>query len=454
MSWMNQNENGIFESRADAGRQLAERLSSLPVKERKNAILLALPRGGVPVAAEISKKLQIPYDVLIVRKIGHPRQPEYGIGAITEEGLYWMNPEAVGVSEEDASVIEFIIKSERNEVLRRAQLYRQGRSLPRLKNKIVILVDDGLATGVTARVAGQFAKTQGARKVILAIPACSAQAQERLGGEIDQLICLRPSEFLFSVGQFYRDFKQLSDEEVLSFIKRSHDQEREISIPNPTGEPLKGFLDLPPSLKGLVIFAHGSGSSRFSQRNQQVASFLNSQGIGTLLFDLLSEMESQDRRLVFQIPLLADRLIAATNWIRRQDSLAQVPLGYFGASTGAGAALWAAAELGSEISAVVSRGGRPDLALEKLSEVSAPTLLLVGDLDTAVIDLNQQALAYLPEGRLRLISGASHLFEEPGTLEEVSQQASQWFLEIWDQKKPQQRSYENDIQSLSQGGKQ
>jgi putative phosphoribosyl transferase len=191
---------------------------------------------------------------------------------------------------------------------------------------------------------------------------------------------------------------------------------------------LPGELTIPGEAIGLVAFAHGSGSSRFSPRNQAVASSLHQAGLGTLLFDLLTEEESQSRANVFDLPLLAERLLAATDWLASQPDTANLRLGYFGASTGAGAALIAAARAGDRIHAVVSRGGRPDLAREWLPQVRAATLLIVGGLDTAVLGLNQMALEQLQcTKRLVVVPGASHLFEEPGTLERVSRLAGDWF---------------------------
>lgn len=190
---------------------------------------------------------------------------------------------------------------------------------------------------------------------------------------------------------------------------------------------LSGHLSIPSSARGVVIFAHGSGSSRFSPRNKQVSQVLNSAGFGTLLFDLLTEEEAFDQSNIFNIPLLADRLTFATEWLRNQKEAFSLPFGFFGASTGAGAALWAAASLQKEISAIVSRGGRPDLAIPKLHEVSAPTLLIVGGEDVSVIGMNQEALQHIKVGSLVIVPGATHLFEEPGALECVSQHALEWF---------------------------
>jgi putative phosphoribosyl transferase len=203
-----------------------------------------------------------------------------------------------------------------------------------------------------------------------------------------------------------------------------------ITLPHHEGK-LVADVQSPPGLKGFVIFAHGSGSSRLSPRNRAVADQLNLAGIGTVLIDLLTEEEALDRDRVFDIPFLAERLVHTTREFRLHQKEGQLPIGYFGASTGGGAALWAAALMGNEIAGVVSRGGRPDLAEPMLSKVTAPTLLIVGERDELVISMNQRALGLLPHAKLRLIAGASHLFEEPGTLDLVGQEASIWFVQCF-----------------------
>jgi putative phosphoribosyl transferase len=193
---------------------------------------------------------------------------------------------------------------------------------------------------------------------------------------------------------------------------------------------LEGELSIPTKAQGVVAFAHGSGSSRHSPRNTFVAQVLQSAGLGTLLFDLLTREEDVTYETRFDIDLLTRRLEAATHWLQKQPHTRTLGIGYFGASTGAAAALQAAAALGSAIGAVVSRGGRPDLARSALGQVQAPTLLIVGGEDHVVIDLNRQACAHLRgEKQLVIIPGASHLFEEPGALQEVARLASQWFVQ-------------------------
>jgi pimeloyl-ACP methyl ester carboxylesterase len=204
------------------------------------------------------------------------------------------------------------------------------------------------------------------------------------------------------------------------------DVTRSVVVDVSPGLAVPGDLAVPDGALCLVLFAHGSGSTRRSPRNVRVAAALGERGLATLLFDLLTPEESNDRALVFDIPLLAERLLAATRTAR--DELPGLRLGYFGASTGAAAALWAAAELGDEVGAVVSRGGRPDLAEPGLSEVTAPTLLIVGGADAQVLELNRQAQRQLRcPTELAVIPGAGHLFEEAGALELVAGRAGDWF---------------------------
>ena len=207
--------------------------------------------------------------------------------------------------------------------------------------------------------------------------------------------------------------------------------EQAIDIPSGNVQ-LEGELKLPKGANGIVLFAHGSGSSRHSPRNQFVARTIREAGVGTLLFDLLTKdeeaVDAYTRHLRFDINLLAKRLVDATNWITGQPAFQHLRIGYFGASTGAAGALIAAVDLPNIVAAVVSRGGRPDLAGEALPKVKAPTLLIVGGNDEVVIGMNKEAYAKLTcEKQLKIVPGATHLFEEPGTLEQVAQLASSWF---------------------------
>jgi pimeloyl-ACP methyl ester carboxylesterase len=299
-----------------------------------------------------------------------------------------------------------------------------------LQGRTVVLVDDGLATGATARAAADVARHLGARRLILAVPvaARSTLHADRLG--VDHIVCVAAPANFVAVGQWYQDFRQVSDEEVLDALGHMPEGIRspaEMAVSIPAGSvTLAGDLVEPVGASGIVIFAHGSGSSRLSPRNQAVARALNRAGLGTLLFDLLTDAEAADRRNVFDIPFLAQRLEAATRVVA--ERVGNLPIGYFGASTGAGAALWAAADLGGRIGAVVSRGGRPDLALARLGRVTAPTLFIVGGRDVPVIELTETARHHLSApSDLRIVPGASHLFEEPGALDQVAALAARWF---------------------------
>jgi putative phosphoribosyl transferase len=259
----------------------------------------------------------------------------------------------------------------------------------------------------------------------------------------DEVVCLELPAHLRSVGEWYADFSQTSDEEVVRLLADASQPDpggtgaaasdgaidEEVDVPAGPGLRLPGHLDVPAGASGLVVFAHGSGSSRHSPRNQLVARHLVRAGLGTLLFDLLTPGEELDRGNVFDIERLGSRLAATTTWLHGQPGVASLPIGCFGASTGAAAALWAAAEPGTGIDAVVSRGGRPDLAGRRLADVRAPTLLIVGGHDEQVLELNQRAAALLTcEHELAVVPGATHLFEEPGTLQAAADLARDWFL--------------------------
>jgi predicted phosphoribosyltransferase/dienelactone hydrolase len=435
-----------FLDRADAGRRLARLLASQPTIERgAGTVVLGLPRGGIPVAYQIARSLDAPLDVILVRKVGLPAQPELAMGAIGEDGVRVVNydvVEAEHVSDREFAEVE---DRERAELGRRAGRYRAGHPRVPLTGKTAIVVDDGIATGSTARAACQVARAHGAARVVLAVPVAPQASLDALAGPADEVLAAEVPEPFLAIGQWYQDFTQTSDAEVVELLRLSRKgpdspapatpparADREVIVmAGPV--PLPGRLTVPDGARGVVVFAHGSGSSRSSPRNMFVAGALHVIGLGSLQFDLLTPEEEADRANVFDIGLLASRLSAATGWLRRQPGLHEVPVGYFGASTGAAAALRAAADLdqdggGGGIAAVVSRGGRPDLAGAALGAVRSPTLLLVGGLDDRVLELNVAARAQLRgESQLVVIPGAGHLFAEPGTLEQVARRARDWF---------------------------
>ena len=421
-----------FIDRRDAGQQLAAHLKSLDFPE---PVIYALPRGGVPLAVEIAKVLRAPVDLVLVRKIGAPGQPELALAAVVDGEDAQTVVNAGIMTSGDAAYLEKARDRELEEIERRRALYFGGR--PRISpvGRTAIVVDDGLATGATAKAALRALKRQGAAKVVLAVPIAPADTLEQMRAEADVVVCLHTPRRFFGVGAFYSDFHQLTDEETLGLLRQVWDKEPHAPVGNVKRSEvqlpplaLTGDLQIPPDAKGIILFAHGSGSSRLSPRNRAVADDLNGRGFATLLFDLLAEGEAENRSKVFDVHLLADRLRHAVSWINEQPEVAGLPLGLFGASTGAAAALVAAATLGTRVQAVVSRGGRPDLAGAALRQVTAPTLLIVGADDRGVIGLNREALSALScDKAMKLVPGATHLFEEPGTLEKVMELAGAWF---------------------------
>jgi putative phosphoribosyl transferase len=429
----------MFPDRREAGRTLATKLGHL---RGADVVVVGLPRGGVPVAAEVARWMDAPLDVIVVRKLGVPYQPELGMGAIGEGGVRVINEQVRrlgGISDEELQVVE---ARERVELTRRAQRFRGNRPRIPLAGKVVVVVDDGVATGSTARAACDVARAEGASRVVLAVPVAPPEWTDRLAGAADQFVCVATPEPFHAVGQFYIDFTQTTDDEVIACLNEAGAlqaaasaaaddppiRDEDITIPA-GGVSLEGHLTVPEAARGITVFVHGSGSSRHSPRNRYVAEVLNAAGLATLLFDLLTVDEELIRANVFDIELLARRLGGVTRWVRAQPNTATLPIGYFGASTGAAAALWAAAG-DSGIAAVVSRGGRPDLAAPRLGEVTAPTLLIVGGHDDVVLALNHQAQAQLRcDNELAVVPGATHLFEEPGTLKQAAGLARDWLVD-------------------------
>jgi predicted phosphoribosyltransferase/alpha-beta hydrolase superfamily lysophospholipase len=422
----------MFTDRADAGRQLAARLLDAGIEM---PVVSAIPRGGVPVAAQIAASLDAPLDVVVVRKLGVPWHPELGFGAIGEEHVLVTNDELIGALGLDADDVEGVVRLAREELATGVEAFRGHGSAVDVHGRIALLVDDGVATGYTALAAIEVLRRRGAARVIVAAPVASPIIVPTLRAAADDVVILDEPQAFAAVGQFYRDFGQVSDEEVRRSldafttsrrpVEHTQDGAVELSI---DGVSLPGVLDVPDDADGIVVFAHGSGSSHRSIRNRSVAGVLQASGLATLLFDLLTPAEAADRRNVFDVELLARRLVDATRWVRDRAIVRGRPLGCFGASTGAAAALWAAADLGDDVAAIVSRGGRPDLAMPRLGAVVAPTLLIVGSADETVLELNRAAQRTLAApSELAVIWGATHLFEEPGALAEVSTLAADWF---------------------------
>jgi len=420
-----------FASRREAGRFLAWELEDAEALDWSAGpiVVIGLARGGVEVAAEVASTLRAPLDALAVRKVGHPSQPEYGIGAVAPGGVEYIRAHDGLTEEELAQAVRVAaLKAETLD----ATLH-EHRAPVDVDGATCILVDDGLATGGTMVAAIRWAHLRGARRVVVAVPVGADATVRSLEADddVDSVVCLVAPFDFGAVGFWYDDFHQVSDEDVVELLSDSKEGSTTSAEEIPADDVrLTADLTVPTSAIGWVVFAHGSGSSRRSPRNIDVATALNRAQIATLLFDLLTRDEEADRQNVFDIELLTGRLVAATRWLSARPAAGDLPIGYFGASTGAAAALLAASELGDRVSAVVSRGGRPDLAWHRLAEVRAPTLLIVGSADRVVLDLNEAAAAQLTcASKLEIVPGATHLFEEPGALEHVAELATAWFTE-------------------------
>jgi putative phosphoribosyl transferase len=419
-----------FRDRMDAGQQLADVLSSL---RGEHPLVLAIPRGGVPIGRIVADQLEGELDVVLVRKIGAPGNPEYAIGAIDENGTILLSDEA-SLTGADNRYIKQEAAAQLATIRARRQSYSPNHSAIDPAGRIAVVVDDGLATGATMRAALLAVRARKPARLVCAIPVASPHSLESVSDVADDLVYLFAPENFRAVSQYYMQFPPVDDSEVMRLLKRQSSQSTTSAVAEAVQIPadglvLSGYLQVPRNAAGLVIFAHGSGSNRDSPRNRRVAQAMHERGLATLLFDLLSEDEAREASARFDIPKLAGRLEAAMQWAIRYPGTQVLPIGLFGASTGAAAALVLAARYPMAIRAVVSRGGRPDLAGHgALARVAAPTLLIVGGADRDVIPLNRSALAALPgHAELVLVPNATHLFEEPGAIERVAALAADWF---------------------------
>lgn len=417
----------VIKDRKHAGNLLADILE----KDYNpfNTVVLTLPKGGVPVGDVIAEQLKLPLDILLVKKITLPENPEFAIGALAEDEEPIWNDKSTqyySIGDKRKKDLAFFVRDEINQ---KSKLWRVEKRPVSLKNKHIILVDDGLATGLTMHAAITFLRNKKVKSITVAVPVASKQAVSLLKHDIDKLVILKTPEPFVSVGQWYQNFEQVSDEEVintLSGVNGSSSKTMSVKIPLDY-EDLNGELFIPSKAKGVIIFAHGSGSTHKSVRNKKVARALNELGFATLLFDLLTKNESHIRANVFDIGLLTKRLKIATDWVQKNKELKALPISYFGASTGAAAALNCAAH-DDKISSVICRGGRTDMATSDLSNIQASVLLIVGANDKDVLEINQQSQQQLNFCKLVIIENAGHLFEEPGCLDEVIDYSCNWFL--------------------------
>ncbi|WP_449063133.1 phosphoribosyltransferase family protein [Planomonospora algeriensis] len=340
----------MFVDRRDAGTRLAERLrGSL---EGADTVVVGLPRGGVPVAFEVARVLGAPLDVIVVRKLGVPVQPELGFGAIGEGGVRVVNDDVVRAAHVTPGKMSEVEARERTELERRARRFRGDRPAADLRGRTVVVVDDGIATGGTARAACLVARAHGASRVVLATPVGAPEAVESLREVADEVVCLLAPDDLFAIGAWYADFEQTADAQVVELLQRAASMHaassgtawpgRDAAEAGGTGGRgsaftaevqadagdvrLPGRLAVPDGAAGTVVFVHGSGSGRHSPRNRQVATALYRAGLAVLLFDLLTPDEELDRDNVFDVPLLAGRLDRVTGWLRGHRAVRGLPV--------------------------------------------------------------------------------------------------------------------------------
>lgn len=425
----------VFDDRLAAGLQLGLALARRNITD---AVVLGLPRGGVPVAAAVAQVIAAPLDVIVVRKLGVPGQPEVAMGAVGEDGALVMNDEIVQLAHVSADAIDRAERIEREVLAARLSGIRAVRPRVALTGRTAVLVDDGIATGATMRAAVQVARAHGARRVVVAAPVAPPDAIDAFAPLVDDVVLLeQPTDFM-AVGAWYRDFEAVPDHEVISLLQRSIRQPATSTVSIVChGASLDADLSIPEQPLGVVVFAHGSGSNRCSPRNRTVARMLERGGIATLLIDLRTPIEVADDPEEFDPGHGAERLLCAVEWLGADARLAGLPIGLMGASTGAAVAVRAAVAAPGSIAAVVSRGGRVDLAADAVPHLRVPTLCIVGSADDEVLRLNQQAVAAMScRSEVVVVEGATHLFGEPGAIDAAAVAAFGWFHREFAQHRP------------------
>jgi putative phosphoribosyl transferase len=436
-----------LKNRMEAGQQLAAQLQAYA--NDPDILVLALPRGGVPVAFEIARSLHAPLDVFLVRKLGVPGHEELAMGAISSGGDRVLNKEIIEALQLSDSTVERITAREQDEMKKREDLYRRNRPPLEISGKSVILVDDGLATGSTMLAAIRAVQKMKAARIIIAVPVAPVSTYESMKKLGDDMHCLMTPEPFYGVGLWYEDFTQTTDDEVIHLLGEA-ERWRKVPVsqssPDDDGPGFQrvsipaGQVELPGKLllhegspRGIVMLVHGAGYPGQSPQHDRIARHLHETGFSTVSFNLLTRDEEsseiRSRHLRFDIPLLTKRLNQATDWVIHELATEDQPLGFFGSSTATAAVLRAASVMGRQIKAIVSLSGRPDLAGDVLSKVTAPTLLVMGGQDISIMDLNVCARSRMRPGlvRVEVVPQASHLFEEDGAFERAANLTSRWF---------------------------
>lgn len=418
-----------FQDREQAAHALAAALARY---RGTQPVVLGIPRGAMPMARIVADALGADLDMILVRKLGAPGNPEHAIGAVDERGSVLLNEASVWSGAGRAYLQAEI--DQQLALMRERRARYGGDALGDLTGRTVIVVDDGLATGATMVAALRAVRAQSPARLVCAVPVAAADSLAEVRQVADDVVYLATPYPFRAVSLYYRNFAEVTDDDVAAALQGRRKTASHGTASQPVRIPagqwlLEGALRVPEHAIGLVVFAHGSGSSHLSPRNRHVADALAEKGIASLLFDLLTPREDVTPSVRFDIAILASRLESAVAWVRRQPHCLGLPLGLFGASTGAAAALRVAAAHPDLIAGVVSRGGRPDLAgRDILQRVRTPVLLIVGAADPDVLELNRSARGLMGAwAELVTIPGAGHLFEEPGTLEAMTVVAADWF---------------------------
>lgn len=414
-----------FADRSEAGHRLAERVRPYAVTD---PLVLALPRGGVPVGAELARRLDADFDVLMVRKIGLPGRPETGVGAIAEDGHVFYDDLALARMRIPRQALSETVDAERSELDRRRRVYRGERPSPRIAGRDCVVVDDGIATGGTARAALRMVRQAGPAQLVLAVPVASQQAVAALRGEADALVVLSAPDNFRAVGEWYRDFDQLSDGRVTAILAEQEDArsrpEGARAVRVRVGDVyLDGDLTIPGALRGAVVLASGQG--RGDPRWSAIASVLQRAGYATLLLDPLT---GGARPSAADTGVQGERLSAAVTWLRRATDAAAEPVGVVGAGSAAPAALVTAAERPGDVAAAVVHGGRIDLAEPSLPGVRAPVLVLLESGDSFVRELGEWVRGRMgAHTDLRVVPGVEQLLRGSQEWRRVAVETLEWF---------------------------
>ncbi len=421
-----------FTDRPEAGRRLAERVRAFAVTD---PLVLVLPRGGVQVGAELARHLRVPLDVLMVEKLHPPGHEGTDIGAVTEDGHVCFDDRALAHLGTTREALAQAADTRRAELARRVEVYRPRRKAPRLRGRDVIVVDDGAATGGTARAALRMARRQRPARLILAIPVASQLAVEALCPEADTIVVLTAPENFRSVGEWYREFDRPTDSDLSMVLRNAEqtgeggDSERAVRV-RAADVHLDGELASPTDVRGAVVFSVSHG--RHDPRHRGVAAGLRRSGYATLMVDLLTHDEWRRERhggnSGVDTASLSERLNATVRWLRRATDLASAPVGLVGSGDAAPAALLTAAGHPADVAAVVVCGGRIDLAEEDLPLVRAPTLVLVPGAESFVRELAEWTVRRLgAPHQLQVVPGAEQLLAGSEDWRIGGEAAAGWF---------------------------